>query len=195
MKVYRSMLILCVLLILAGSAMPADSTMARDSMEHKMGGQMPPMGPPEQMKDLAFLVGDWDVTGQMRMGPDQPWQDYTGTSNYHYDCDGAVMASRYESAMMGMKYIGIGFQTYDREDKQWQMTWTDNMSGRMAMYTGYRKNGKTVMVGEDKWMGKTFLTRMTIYDETDSSYQWMMEHSMDGGQNWYTSMKAEYKKK
>jgi hypothetical protein len=152
------------------------------------------MGPPEQMKQLAFLVGDWNVSGRWRMGPEAEWQDFTAKSSYQYLADGAIMQSEFRSEMMGMQMIGYSWQCWDRENDEWQVTWTDNLSGRISIYSGAAEGEKVIMTGEDMMGGQTFLTRLTTWDQTDTSFKWKMEHSMDGGNNWYISMEADYSK-
>jgi hypothetical protein len=147
------------------------------------------------MKELNHLVGDWDIKGRYKMDPTADWQDYSGACTYSYIADGAILNMKYHSQMMGMEFVGMGWQCWDREKKEWQTTWADNMSGRISMYTGTKKDGKTVFTGEDLWQGQAFKSRMSTFDETETSFKWTMEHSMDGGQTWYTSMEATYTKK
>lgn len=193
------MSILCLLLVgFAVGAMADDSTKAEGMPGHEGMGEMPPMGAPPEMKELDFLEGDWTVAGKMKMDQGQPdWTDYTGTCTYKYIADGAAMYSKYvaDEPMMGMMYVGIGIQTYDRERKEWQFNWLDNMSGRQVMYTGTRVENGTVSTGSDLWGGQTMDTRVTTWDEAPTSFEWKMEHSMDGGKSWWESMVATYTKK
>ena len=190
MKKLASLVVLLVIFSL--TVIPS---MAADTVQEKMAEEMPLMGPPEQMKELAFLEGTWDVKGKFRMAPDSAWQEYSAVSTYTYILDGAALRHDFHMPWMGMEMTGLGLQCYDRETQEWQAIWSDNFGGRLSLYSGFRKNGKTVLLGEDKMGGQTFLTRITSWDETDTSFQWTMEHSMDGGKSWYTSMDAAYTKK
>jgi hypothetical protein len=182
----------CVLsaLLLIGVAV-----VAGDSAGHEMSGEMPPMGPPAEMKELAAMVGTWDVHGKMRMDPKAEWTDYAAVMTSKYVCGDAAILSEYSGPMMGMTFEGLGLMTYDREKSEWQSTWTDNMAARTALYTGQMKDGKTVLVGEEVFGGVAYLSRITTYDVTEQNYKWQMESSMDGGENWYTSMEATYTKR
>ena len=153
---------------------------------------MPAMGPPEQMSDLDWLEGTWDVVMQSRWDPSQDWMTSKGTSTYMYVLGGSAMHFVYKSEFMGRPFEGSGIQCYDRETKQWQVVWTDNMSARISMYEGTRTGDKTVMMGEDVYEGQTFLSRITTSEETKASFDWMMEYSMDNGQTWMVSGKAKY---
>lgn len=157
--------------------------------------QMPPMGPPTEMQQLSDLVGDWDVDMKMGMNPDTTtWEHSTGTCAYSYILDGAAMQMDYQGTAMGMPFLGIGLQCYDRETGMWQMTWTDNMSARISMYTGKMENGKTVITGEDLYNGEKFLTRITTFNQTKNSFDWKMEYSTDGGKTFLPSAYAKYTK-
>ena len=53
-----------------------------------------------------------------------------------------------------------------------------------------------VFAGEDVMPGgEKVRSRVTSYNISDTTYDWMMEMSNDDGQTWYTSMKATYTKR
>jgi len=155
--------------------------------------EMPPMGAPEQMKECATLVGTWDCASKMKMDMNSDeWMETEAVATYRMILDGCALEMTYEGPMMGMPFKGIGIQTFDRETGLWQMTWTDNMMARTSLYTGKREGDKLVMTGEDMYQGETYQSRITTYNETPDSYDWMMENSMDGGKTWITTGKATY---
>lgn len=158
----------------------------------------PPMGPPAQLKEKAFLIGTWDAVGKGLMDPSKPdqWSPMTGVCEYRYTADGAAIQMDYESNMMGMPYRGLGLQTYDRETNQWQLAWVDNMSARLALFTGEdRGDNSTVVTGEGRFGGMVMQTRMSSYNETKNSFDWKFEQSFDGGKSFITMMLFEYKKR
>jgi len=144
------------------------------------------------MKESASMVGTWDVHGRMRMDPKADWMDYESVSTFEYVCGGAAVLMKSSGPMMGMTFEGVGIMTYDRENSEWQTTWTDNMSARTSLYTGHKKDGRTVMVAEEIYGGVAYLTRITTYDATEQNYKWQMENSMDEGKSWHISMEATY---
>ena len=170
--------------------------------EEKPAGQgapqgMPEMGPPAEMKQFANLVGTWDYVMMMKM--DMASDSMTkmgGNVTYAYVLDGAAMTGSYDGdEMMGMKFRGFSIQTYDREMKRWQMTWTDNMSARTSIYTGQHEGDKTVVEGEDMMGGQKWLSRITTFNEKPESFDWKMESSMDAGKTWMTVGTATYTKR
>lgn len=155
-----------------------------------------PSGPPEEMKKLAFLVGEWDVDMEMNMGDTvENWVKSPGTCTYRYLLDGSAMEMSFKSEYMGMPFIGLGTECFDRETGQWQMSWIDNMAGRLILYTGVHGDGKAVFTGADLWQGQKYLARISTFDETEVSFKWTMEMSKDGGKTWALSGKATYTKK
>ena len=159
--------------------------------------QMPPMGPPAEMKELASLVGNWEYTMKLKMDPtSDQFQDIRMTCKMAYILDGAALTMEHESVdlMMGMKFKGFGIETYDREKKEWQMTWTDNMTGRTGIYTGQRTDSTAVFTGEDLMMGQKLISRVSMSNLKPTSFDWKMEMSMDQGKTWTTSATATYAK-
>jgi hypothetical protein len=157
---------------------------------------MPAMGPPTEMKQVKFLIGEWVVKGKMKMQPtDTNWMDLTATASYKMIAGGAALQMEYKGPMMGQDFIGIAFRTYDRETKQWQQAWVDNFGARISIYTGGKKGDKWVFSGEDKYGGMTMLGRTTEYDINEGSFKFKMESSVDGGKTWFTGVEATYTKK
>ena len=199
MKTLTLTMSLLLLLAVAITVTAGDETKpaAKEGAEMMAEGQMPEMGAPEELKEMAHMIGDWTVSGKMRMDPaTEEWTEYTGTTSYEWISDGAALMSTYKAEMFGMPFVGNSIETYDRETKMWQTTWVDNMAARQSMYTGSMVGeDKMVFTGEDKMMGDTFKTRITIANMTDTAFDWMLEHSMDGGATWIKFMDATYTKK
>lgn len=171
------------------------SAVAQDQAEAEVTGQMPAMGPPEEMKQLEWMVGIWSVDGKMWMDPsvDAP-MSFTATAEFEYDLGGAVLEMEYASQMMGTPFLGKSFTTWDRERGEWQDTWMDNLTGRQMMMTGQEADGERVVTGVDFFQGQEYLTKNTSFNITEDSFDWKMEQSTDGGETWFTSMTATYKK-
>jgi hypothetical protein len=155
--------------------------------------EMPPMGPPEQMKDIAFLEGVWDVAMVWQNDKDTSvWDTSTAVCIYKPILEGCAMYMTFESVMMNMPFNGVLIQSYDREKKEWQAMWVDNMGARMALYTG---EDRMVVSVEDIWQEQAFHSRMTNFNETPTKFDWTMEISFDGGQNWTVVRRATYTKR
>ncbi len=183
-----ALLALIALVVLA----PAVSADHHASSEHAM----PPMGAPEEMKQIAAMAGDYDVVFSYKMDPmADEWTETTATATFTNVLDGAAQQMTFDGEMLGMPFAGIGMVTYDRETKQFQNMWVDSMSARISVYTGNFTDETTMVVeGEDRGMGMTFQSRLTSYNMTDEGWDWKYEMSLDGT-NYMETAKATYRKK
>ena len=120
--------------------------------------------------------------------------DYTASATFKMIVGGAALQMDYSGDFEGMPFVGIGINTFDREENQWQQVWFDNFGARISLYTGQKVDGKYVYEGEDKYEGQTMHGRITISDITDDSFEWAMDQSMDG-ENWWTGITATYTRK
>ncbi|UCD62919.1 MAG: DUF1579 family protein [Candidatus Zixiibacteriota bacterium] len=186
----RTLIAVSALMLVAGVCLAGDTTRPAGDME------MPPMGPPDEMVNLRWLEGTWDVAMKSRMSDTiDIWTDAVGTAVYEFILDGAVLKVTYQSEMMGMPFKGMMLQAFDRELQQWQATWVDNMSSRLSIYTGHDDGQRLVLTGEDIYMGEKLTTRITSIKTSEIGFDWTMEHSADGGQTFWTSATATYVKR
>ena len=154
------------------------------------------MSAPEQMKDIEFLEGILDADMKIKMDENATdWTEAKGVATYNMDMDGCAVRMVYKSEFMGQDYIGQMIQCFDRETGKWQSVWLDNMSARMSMYEGEKDGDKMVLTGEDIYKGQKYISRISTYNETSTSFDWKMGHSMDGGKTFMTSGMAHYTKR
>lgn len=189
MKLSRTAMILVGLLILSVQAFAED-------IKGTPEPGMPQMGPPEEMKQVAYLIGMWDYSMKMKMNPaDTAWMDSKGTDKYESVYGGAALLFTNSQDMMGMPFVAGGLICYDRETKKWQMTWTDNLSARISLYTGTRTADGSVFEGDELVNGVVSIFRMTVSKQTPTSFDWKGEMSSDGGKTWMTWATAKYTKR
>lgn len=163
--------------------------------QEQTGETMPEMGPPAQMQQIAHLEGNWNIDMQWQDEKDPSvWNASKGTATYSKILDGCAVQSTFSSVMMGMPFRGFMVQSFDREKNEWQAVWIDNVAARLSIYTGKTENGKTSLVGQEMWQGKSFLSRMSTFNETPISFDWTVESSFDGGKTWNIMGKAKYTK-
>lgn len=156
--------------------------------------EMPEMGAPGQMKDVAFMVGDWKSDGfQFKMGPEADWETTSMTMHVEPILDGCAQRSTYKGNFMGMDFVGIATMSYSRETGKWQNSWIDNMSASQVLTEGEFKDGVITLMGKDSQMGQEVWMKDIVTKVSDTEIHWEMEMSMDG-QNWFTAMKATYRK-
>lgn len=178
------------------TGMKQDTQKMQEAMPPEMAQkQMPPMGPPEEMKQLAGQEGVYDVTFKYRMDPTQAWVTTNGLCTMKNILDGAAQEMIWQGEMMGMNFKGRGLICYDRATGKWQTTWIDNMAARVSYLTGTLADGKLVMEGEDIMEGQEVLVRNTTYNMTDHGMESKMEYSTDGGKSYMTWATETYTKR
>jgi hypothetical protein len=83
--------------------------------------ETPLMGAPEQMKELAYLEGYWNVSME--------WRDNDSTEVWHWEkavcscksvLSGCAIETKYQGTMMGKSFEGYMLYSYDRDKQQWQ---------------------------------------------------------------------------
>ncbi len=175
--------------IIVALAVMADQEQPADIQQMEFGA-------PPEMDQMAFMEGVWDVNLKYRMDPESSWIEQTAVNTNSFILDGCAIQADYEGEMLDMQFKGIGLTCYNRITGKWQTVWTDNMGMGMGVYEGAYINDRLVFTGVDIMPGGVkVLTRITSYDITDTSYQWMMEMSSDSGKTWVESMKATYTKR
>jgi hypothetical protein len=134
------------------------------------------------------MEGKWDTTMTMA------GQASKGTANYKMDLGGLWLASTFESSMMGEKFSGRGFDTFDAGKKKYVGVWFDSMSTTpMTMEGNYDAATKTMtMIGEAPGMdGKMTKHRMvTTMPDNDT-----MNFSMYAGDAKEPAFTILYKRK
>lgn len=156
---------------------------------------MPPMGPPEELKQFDFLVGEWTTDFQMKMDPEGEWMTSPSTMTYEKAMDGACIRGSFTGKVMGMDFRGQSMLTYHREKAVWQSSWIDNLGAAQSLTEGDYKDGKLTLQSDEVMMGKNVIMRETTTPKSDTEFDWEMNISNDGGKTWWTTMKASYKKK
>ncbi len=170
-------------------------SLAQDQTTSDAPAGMPPMGPPEQMKEIAFLTGTWNVDMEWRDQENpEKWNKETALCTYTDIVGGCAKQMSFTGEMMGMPFEGLMIQSYHRDKGEWQTIWVDNLGGGIACYTGSIENDTACMVAEDVWQGKEYLSRMSTFNHTETSFDWEMEDSYDSGKTWNLIGKAKYTK-
>lgn len=102
----------------------------------------PPAQPGPEMKQLSKLAGTWDTT--MDIGGNKS----KGTAVYKMDLGGLWLVSTFEGDMMGQKFSGRGFDSYDGGKKKYIGVWFDSMSTTPMMTEGNWDEAKKTMTME-----------------------------------------------
>ncbi|RKZ11354.1 hypothetical protein DRQ53_14020 [bacterium] len=165
--------------------------------EHHEGGEseMPAMGPPAEMKALAFMLGEWDVAMDYREGPEGEWVTIAGSAVSKSVLDGCAHRMDFEATLMGMPFKGFDHTTYNREYGRYESVWMDNMSAKMGIMRGNFEGDELIMQGPDKMQGMEFLARSVSTKVSNDEIHFAMSMSVDDGATWFENMKMVYTRK
>lgn len=123
---------------------PADM----DPME-LMAAMMAIGQPGEPHKELMAMTGNWDTKIKMKMAPDAPWEEYTGTSKIQKALGGRYIIEKFsaELGMMG-KFDGLLIMGYNNLTEEYESIWMDNFSTSPTMAAGdINESGTMIMKG------------------------------------------------
>ena len=85
--------------------------------------------PGPEHKELAKLVGKWEVIGKFWMGtPDDGKAGPPGTSEFKSILGGRYIQQDFTGTFMGKPYTGMGVMGYDRYAKHYTAYWNDSVS-------------------------------------------------------------------
>ena len=116
----------------------------RDPM--KLMQEMMRLGTPgEPHKNLASLVGEWDLAFKLRMGPDQPWTDSRGTASFKSVLGGRYIIETVKGEFMGMPFEGMQIMGYNNFSKKYTAIWLNTSTTWPMTSTGTASDdGKTI---------------------------------------------------
>jgi uncharacterized protein DUF1579 len=127
----------------------------------EMMAKMMELGTPgPEHADFARQVGDWEQTYKHRMGPDQPWMEFKGTSTIKTIFGGRFLVEDVDMRMewegQPMPMQGLNIVGYDKLHKEYISFWTDSMSTWWVTLRGKKDaSGNTDLRGTmDDGMGE-----------------------------------------
>lgn len=108
--------------------------------------------PAEGHKNLAPLVGTFDVKMHSTIDPSKPPEDSVGTSTNTWVLGGRYVEQEYDGEFMGEPYRGIGYTGYDNIQKKYVSVWMDTAgTGMMFLTSAADKSGKTIAGSARIW--------------------------------------------
>lgn len=159
--------------------------------------------PSENHKLLESLVGEWTHTVTMKMQPDAPAQESSGTNTNKWIMDGRFIQEEASGSMdMGGKsqpFLGLGIVGYDNMNQEFTAIWIDNMmTGIMTSKGQYDAKTKTItekgtmscpMSGEKN---KPFRSEVKLIDNDNYTYSM---YTKDKSGKEFKSIEVVYKRK
>lgn len=103
--------------------------------------------PGEPHQELMAMAGTWDTKIKMKMAPDAPWEEYTGTSKIQKALGGRYIIEKFsaELGMMG-KFDGLLILGYNNLTEEYESIWMDNFSTSPTRASGNINEGGTMIM-------------------------------------------------
>ncbi len=154
--------------------------------EKKM--EMPRPGP--EVKKLAYFVGTWTSTGDMKENPfGMPAGKFTGTSKCEWFTGGyQVVCHDTGKSPMGTTH-GMGILSYDPNEKMYSYYGFDS-TGMAEGSKGKVDGNNWVFTNDGTMGGKAYHGRYSMDTSSPGSYTFKYETSEDG-QTWSTMMEGK----
>jgi hypothetical protein len=172
----RSAAIACGVVLLAGVLAMAQGP-----------GKAPAPGP--EHKRLAFWVGKWSGTGDMKPSPWGPGGKMTWNETCEWFAGNFAVVCRTEmkSPMGDGKSMSI--LAYHMEDKNYAYFGVTSI-GEVEMSRGTVQGKLWNWTGEGKMQGKPYKIRYTINETSPNSATFKFEMSQDAGKTWAVVMEG-----
>lgn len=148
-------------------------------------------GPAEQLSQLDFLLGKWDVAIDIEK-KDQPQQHYKGTAQVIELLDGVAfqesLTIEIEDKVMRMLTVF----SYDRQKNVFRVARLDSSMGMLDVMEGnFNEDGKLVITNENNGTalknyetGASMFARLTLNKLSESKFELAWEMSKDEGKTW-----------
>lgn len=157
-------------------------------------------GPAEQLSQLDFLLGKWNVAIDVEKNEHQPGQQYKATSQVVELLDGVAfqetLTIEIEDKVMSM----LSVFAYDRQKDVFRVTRLDSNMGNLDVMEGnFNEDGKLVITNENNGTaiknyetGTTMFSRLTLNKLSESKFEIAWEMSKDDGKTWTTVGEMTY---
>ncbi|SRR6266568_2352050 len=114
----------------------ADDKKQTDDDKAAMAAIMKAGTPGEAHKKLEPMVGDWELTVRMWMGPGKEPTESKGTASHRWIFDKRYMHQDVKGEFAGQKFDGAALLGYDNLKKKYFSAWIDSMSTALSVAEG-----------------------------------------------------------
>ena len=143
-----------------GAGMEMDPAMMAEMMRLAMPG--------EEHAELMRGAGEWDNRFKMRMAPNAPWMEFTGSMTARTLLDGRYLLEEQEFDYMGMPMKGLNILGYDNSTGEYTSLWADTMSTWWISCRGKKDaDGAIDLRGTMKDVVGERPFRMVVHHKTD----------------------------
>jgi hypothetical protein len=156
----------------------------------------------EEVHQLDFFIGSWDVQSRLLMDADtDEWMEETVTSTVEPIIGGFALLEHFDGTYGGTPIQGVSLRIYNSSIGKWQQRWTDNTSPGFAAYTGQFADGQFIAYADRGYSpeveggmdeAKQNGLREIFFDIEPDRFSWRLESTSDGGETWTVVWTLEY---
>lgn len=157
---------------------------------------------PEEMQQLDFFIGSWDVQSRILMDAEtDEWMEETVISTVEPIIGGFALLEHFDGMYGGAPIQGVSLRTFNSSIGKWQQRWIDNTSPGFAAYTGQFMDGEFIAYADRGYSpevdggmdeAKQNGLREIFFDIESDRFSWRLESTSDGGETWMTVWTLEY---
>lgn len=148
-------------------------------------------GAPAALTHWQTMLGDWSTTEESLKQDGSGWHATAKADwNFYLAMDGWAIRDEYFSPPLSeqisdpnKRQIGTNLRIYNQEKNQWLMAWMTKTGKSIEAYSAKSDNAKIVMLAKQK-NPQGYFSRITFFDMQQDSFEWKMEWSTDGQNNW-----------
>jgi hypothetical protein len=179
-------------------AAPAAAPSSPEDVEAMMEAWMKLAEPGPQHAALEPMVGTFDVTMKMRMAPDAPWSESTGTSQQSWILGGRFLKQEFEANGEMGPFGGFGLLGYDNGAERYVTVWVDTWGTQiMPVGEGTLKGNVLTMqqAYDDPLTGERHMLRSELVIKSDRQHTFTMNAPALDGSGDYQNLIIEYRRR
>jgi len=144
---------------------------------------------PAQMKDFSFLAGSWTATSKRFLPDGAQTAEYEGKWDAKFLDDGRVLfdAVAWFSPTGEKVLYDATLRTFGVETGEWEMVYLSSLTSRHSeTFRGKFSDGEghfDAVISLSP--GNSVTAKIRFFDIAEDSFEWAMELSADGGENWF----------
>lgn len=148
----------------------------------------------KELEGLDFLIGDWIVESNMRLG-DGKWEQTSATSQIKPDLSGCLLNERFTGSRESRPFTALGIMGFNSVTGKLQRVWSDSEHGLLILYEGSRSGREMILDTEVLLNGNKVKLRNVYFEISRDSFRLESRRSHDDGKTWITVSKLLYKRR
>lgn len=140
---------------------------------------------PAELDHWAAMMGEWHATWEALGDNGEVTATGVADWNWSWALDGFAIADVWINPSLSVetgsaRLNGVNLRIYNPAEGEWQLSWMNSRQLRLDTYVAHSDAERVVMIPDSNPDGE----RVTFFNMTGDSFDWVQEVSADGGQSW-----------